>query len=92
MYNQLRQIIASSFAMGAAWADTVSGRHSGEVSYRVARKVHGKWFTDAVQQGRLRPSRVENGPHGKHVYLVADILALKIEDAALAEIKNNQAL
>ena len=83
----LENLISSAIAYGAAWADAATGRHSGELSARQARKVYGKWFTTAVNAGRLHPSRVEDK---RHIYSVQEILALKVKEAAHAEINFKQ--
>ena len=90
MTAALQQMIAAAFAQGAAWADTMAGRHSGEITARQARKVYGKWFTDAVAQRRLSPARVEDGRSGRHLFSISDILALKVEEAARAELKQSK--
>ena len=83
----LENLISSAVALGAAWANITAGRHSGELSARQARQIYGKWFTNAVNDGRLRPARVEDK---RHIYSVQEILALKVKEAARAEINLKQ--
>lgn len=83
----LENLISAAFAQGAVWADVTAGRHSGELSARQARKVYGKWFTTAVNEGRLHPARVEDK---RHIYSVQEILALKVKEAARAEMNLKQ--
>lgn len=77
----------------AAFAETIVmqtleslGMTSGEISQRQARKTYGKWFITAVQQGRIRPARIEPGHAGTIYYRIADILAVKAEDRTPAEL------
>jgi hypothetical protein len=63
------------------------GIHSGEISMRQAKKTYGKWFLDAISRDRLHPCRVESGRAGTRWYRVVDILALKVEEGAKAELK-----
>ena len=62
------------------------GLTSGEMSANQAKKVYGKDFLDFVKDGRLQPCRVGDGKTGTKWYAVADILALKAENAAQAMI------
>jgi hypothetical protein len=62
------------------------GMTAGEISQRQARKTYGKYFDLLVRQGRIRPSRIEEGHAGTIYYRVADILAAKAEDRAPAEL------
>jgi len=76
------EILISTFAeMGSTKAMVNLGVVSPEISQRKARDIYGKWFTDAVSQGRLRPCRVEDGRAGTKWYCIQDILALKAADA-----------
>ena len=53
---------------------------------RKARDVYGKWFVDAVNNGRIFPCRVEDGRTGTKWFKVSEILALKADDIARAEL------
>lgn len=85
MHN-LERIIRTASSMGAAQTLVTLGITSGEISQTKARRIYGRWFTDAVRNGRLRPVRVEDGRAGTIWFQVTDILMLKTEDAARAEL------
>lgn len=78
--------MTTCISIGTAQALVTMGVHSGEISMRRARDVYGKWFTDAVNNGRLFPCRVEDGRSGTKWFRVTDILALKADDLARAEL------
>ena len=80
--NALQTIITSSVELGSARTHEVLGVTSGEISQRKALKIYGKWFADALAAHRVHPVRVEDGHTGTRWFRVADILALKVEDAA----------
>lgn len=80
-------IIRSAYAHGFADASVMLGVTAGEISQRKARELYGKWFSDAVHNGRIRPVRVDNGHRGTKRFLVTDILALRTSDAAKAQVK-----
>ena len=52
------RIIETASERGAVLAMQALGVTSGELSQRQARKVYGKYFSDAVAAGRLTPCRV----------------------------------
>lgn len=83
----LQRLITTCCALGSAQTMEALGVTSGEISQRKARDTYGKWFVDADRAGRIRPVRVENGPHGTRKYRVVDILALKAQDSIPAELK-----
>lgn len=85
--NALQELITSSMELGSARTIEVLGLSSGEISQRRAAKVYGKWFTDAVLAGQIRPARVEDGKAGTRWFRVADILKEKVRQAAVYEIK-----
>lgn len=87
MEKNLRQLIETSVELGTARTLEVLGVTAGEVSQRKARDTYGKWFTDADRAGRITPCRVDQGRNGTRHYRVVDILALKVEDHARAELK-----
>lgn len=86
MNKNLQTLITTCISIGTAQTLETLGIHSGEMSMRKARDTYGKWFTDAVSNDRLRPCRVENGKSGTRWFRVVDILALKADDAARAEL------
>ena len=83
--NTIAAIIDASCQLGAATTLKQLGLTAGELSFRKAREVYGAWFTKAVKDHRLHPVHICDG-NGKQVYSVTDILALKVEDAARAEL------
>ena len=87
MEKNLNNLIQSAIELGTARTLEVLGVSSGEVSQRKARDTYGKWFVDADRAGRIAPCRVDNGRNGTRHYRVVDILALKVEDHARAELK-----
>lgn len=87
MNRNLEILIQTCVELGTARTLETLGVSSGEISQRKARNVYGKYFTDADKAGRIRPCRIENGRTGTKWYRVADILALKVEDATRAELK-----
>ena len=86
MNKNLQLLMTTCISIGTAETLSLMGVHSGEISMRKARDVYGKWFTDAVNDGRIFPSRVENGRAGTKWFKVTDILALKADDLARAEL------
>lgn len=86
MTRNLKTLIQNCISLGTASALEQLGMHSGEISMRQAKKTYGKWFADAVMYNRIRPCRVEDGRAGTRWYRVVDILALKVEDGAKAEL------
>jgi hypothetical protein len=86
MSRNLQSIIHNCIAIGTASTLEQLGIHSGEMSMRQAKKVYGKWFTDAILRDRIRPCRIEDGHAGTRWYRVVDILALKVEDGVKAEL------
>lgn len=84
--DNLDTLIRSACELGSARTIEALGLSAGEISQRKARDVYHKWFTDADKAGRIRPCRIENGGRGTRYYRVVDILALKVKDAARAEL------
>lgn len=84
--NNLERLITTCVELGAAKTMEALGVTSGEISQRRARDIYGKWFVDADREGRIRPCHIEEGKCGTRKYRVVDILALKAQDAAKAEI------
>ena len=85
--SNLETLITTCVELGSAKAMETLGVSSGEISQRKARDVYGKYFTDADKAGRIRPCRVEDGRAGTKWYRVIDILSLKAQDAARAQLK-----
>ena len=85
--TNLNTLISTCVELGSARTMELLGVTSGEISQRRARDIYGKYFMDAVSQGRLRPCRIEEGRAGTRWYRVVDILELKAADAAKAELK-----
>ena len=86
MNKNLQTLMTTCMSIGTAQTLVLMGVHSGEISMRKARDVYGKWFTDAVNGGRIFPCRVEDGKTGTKWFKVTDILALKADDIARAEL------
>lgn len=87
MNNNLEILITTCVELGTAKTLETLGISSGEISQRKARDTYHKWFMDADKAGRIRPCRIEEGKAGTRWYRVVDILALKAQDAARAELK-----
>ena len=86
MNKNLQTLMTTCISIGTAQTLVLMGVHSGEISMRKARDVYGKWFIDAVNGGRIFPCRVEDGKTGTKWFKVTDILALKADDIARAEL------
>lgn len=84
--DYLDRIVESAAAMGAAHVLEALGITAGEISQRQALKTYGSWLKAAIDGHRIHPARVEDGHAGTRWYRVTDILALKTQDAARAEI------
>ena len=87
--NNLERIVEAAAGMGAALVLETLGISAGEISQRQARKVYGKWFTDAEAAGRIRPSRIDQGRNGTRHYRVAAIPQLRTADLVRAELQAN---
>lgn len=85
--NNLERLIQTCVELGSAKTIEALGLSSGEISQRKARDIYGKWFVDADRDGRILPCHIEEGKSGTRKYRVVDILALKAQDAARAELK-----
>lgn len=85
--DTLEQIVNAAAALGAARTIEALGLSAGEVSQRQVLKTWGKWGADAIRQGRLRPSRIDNGAHGTKHYRVVEIQELKTADLVRAELQ-----
>ena len=87
MADNLQILIQTCIELGSAKTLETLGISSGEISQRKARDTYHKWLVDADRAGRIRPCRIEDGKSGTRWYRVVDILALKAQDAARAELK-----
>ena len=85
----IADIIDASVRLGTASTLKALGLTAAELSFRKAREVYGAWFVKAVKDHRLAPVHICDG-NGKQIYSVTDILALKVEDAARAELYYKQ--
>lgn len=79
-------LLTTEREIGAVQVLELLGLSAGELSTRKARDTYGKWFLDAVANGRLHPCRIEEGKAGTRYYQVLDILKLKEKDALKAEL------
>lgn len=86
--NRIYELVTDAVELGATLAFERMGVSAGEMSQRQARKVYGKYFTDLVAYGRIRPVRIEEGHAGTKYYRVADILGCKVEDRTKAQLLN----
>ena len=84
--KNLQRIIDAAYDAGAVRVMELLGISSGEISQTKARAVYGKWFVDACKDGRIQPCRIESGHRGTRYYRVTDILKLKTQDAASAQL------
>lgn len=85
--HPLFDCIRTATQLGAVQTLTMLGLHSGDISYNQGRRVYGRWFIDAVKNGRISPVHVGNGANGKHTFRLTDILTLKAADEAAAELQ-----
>lgn len=83
----LEHIIQDSVALGTVRTLELLGVSACELSQRKALKLYGKWFKDACENGDLRPIRIEEGRTGARIYRIEDILAVRVRDAAKAELR-----
>lgn len=82
MNRALNTLISSAVELGYRKARIDEGKQNPEISQRHAAALYGKWFTDAIRNGRLRPCRIEDGHAGTRWYNVQTILELKIIESA----------
>jgi len=81
-----RKMIEAWVAVGAAEGLRLAGVTAGEISERQARKTYGKWFSDEVAAGRIRPIRIGTGKTATKHYRLTDILTRKAECYTPAEL------
>lgn len=84
----MNRLVQDAVELGATLALERMGMSSGEMSQRQARKTYGKYFSDLVATGRIRPARQEEGRAGTIYYRIADILECKVEDRIKANLIN----
>lgn len=82
--GNLENLIQTCVSLGTASTLEVLGISSGEISCKKAKQTYKKWFADAYETGRIHPCRVDNKTTW---FRVTDILTLKANDLARAELK-----
>ena len=85
--DNLERIVKEAAALGAAQLAETLGLTAGEISQRKARDTYGKWFDEAVNRGRIRPVRIDNGHRKTKHFRVVDIQQLKTADLVRAELQ-----
>lgn len=85
-----RAMIREVAGIAAVEVLRVLGVSSGELNYTQASATYGRWFEDAVKDGRLQESRRGVGKNGRRWFSVEDILTLKAYDTARAELQMRQ--
>lgn len=88
--DNLERIVKEAAALGAAQLAETLGLTAGEISQRKARDTYGKWFDEAVNRGRIRPVRIDNGRRKTKHYRIVDIQQLKTADLVRAELQFKQ--
>lgn len=83
----LEELVKSASESGAAQLAENLGLTSGEISQRKVLKTYGKWAADAIRDGRLRPSRTDDGRNGTKRYRVVEITNLRTADLIRAELQ-----
>lgn len=76
-YKLTKDLLTTVAEMGAAAALRTAGITTGEICKSEGERRFGRWFTDQVAYGNLRPVRCGKGSNGKRWFAVEDILALK---------------
>ncbi len=82
-----RQTIKTIAEAAAVSVLTTLGMSSGEISYNRGKAVYGKWFTDAVAAGKLKPVRIGEGKTGTRWFSIMEILSTRAEDEAAADVQ-----
>ena len=85
--SALETLISTCVELGSAKTMEALGVSSGEISQRRAIKMYGKWFSDAVADGRILPIRIEDGKRGAKIFRIQDICAVRVQEAARAELR-----
>lgn len=83
----LEHIIQDSMRIGCLQTLELLGISAGEISQKKGVKLYGKWFRDAVADGRIRPIRIEDGKRGAKIFRIQDICAVRVQEAAKAELR-----
>jgi hypothetical protein len=83
----LEQLVKSAAELGAAHLAESLGLTPGEMSQREVLRTYGKWAADAIRDGRLRPSRTDDGRNGTKRYRVVEITNLRTADLVRAELQ-----
>lgn len=83
--------LREAIAAGGIEALRQVGITSGEISKSDARKNYGRWFSDAVREGRLKPSRMGRTKSSTQWFSVAEILALQASERTEGSIQVKQA-
>ena len=83
----LEQLVEAAAARGTAKTLEALGITAGEMSQRQVIKTYGKWGSDAIRDGRLRPSRTDNGRNGTKRFRVVEITELRTADLVRAELQ-----
>lgn len=83
----LEELVKSASESGAAQLAETLGLSSGEISQRQVLRTYGKWAADAIRDGRLRPSRTDDGRNGKKRFRVVEITNLRTADLVRAELQ-----
>lgn len=83
----IEHIIQDSMRIGCLQTLELLGISAGEISLSKGVKMYGKWFKDAVADGKIRPIRIEDGKHGAKIFRVQDICAVRVQEAASAELR-----
>lgn len=83
--------LREAIAAGGIEALRQVGITSGEISKSDARKNYGRWFSDAVKDGRLKPSRMGRTKSSTQWFSVAEILALQASERTEGSIQVKQA-
>ena len=81
-----REILVTIAEEAVTRALYVLGLTSGEISRNKALSIYGKWFKDAISNGKIKPCRIGTGKTGTHYYSVSDILSARSEDLIKADI------
>lgn len=87
MNKNVQGLINAAEMRGAAEMAVLLGLSSGEITMRQARDTYKKWFIEAYAAGRIKPVRIEGGARQIKYFSVVQILALKEQDYANAELK-----
>lgn len=82
----IQRIISASVEAGATAALIKAGLTNPLISQRQAEKTFGKWFANAVKDGKIYPCKIGEGSHATRWYSVNEINALLLTDITAADI------